>query len=235
MNLRKSNKPIQSIGIFQNNMNKNNEAFDSIDYRLWLYQTLIRLSISLIILCTIIMIKNINTRPTNYIMNKLEYNLNKEFKITENYHQIKNGIVSLTKKGEEALAVVNFSGFSRIQFTRPMEGRVITFFQDREEVGKISRGIVIEGKAGENVLATQEGVVMEIGYNQSSGNYIIIKHKGELLSVYKNLEKYIVDKNQKVVMGEVIGTSSGKLQFEVWRNRQPIDPFEFIDFHTESM
>ncbi|AKL95099.1 peptidase M23B [Clostridium aceticum] len=235
MNGRKRDTPIQSMRIFQNTMYKDNEAFGGIDFNLWLHQTLIRLGVCLIILFTVVVIKNINTKPTNYIIDKVTYNVNKEFEIAENYDRYKNMIVSLTRRGEEALAVINIGTFSKLQFANPMEGMVVTFFQDEQESGKVSRGIDIEGKAGENVLAAQEGVVMEVGQNQSSGNYVIIKHKGELLSVYKNLEKYVVDKNQKVVMGEVIGTSSGKLQFEVWRDREPIDPFELIDFHTESM
>lgn len=236
MSVRKSNNPIQPIGIFQNRIDRSSMNFQEFDFKQWILKTFIKLTICFFIFLLILLVKNINSRPTNYLIDQVEYRLNQEFKVGENYEKAKGALVRLTKQGEKALAVINIGNFSELQFTLPMEGRVITYFEDIiEETNRTSRGIIIEGETGGDILATQEGVIIETGFNQSSGNYIVLKHKGELLSVYKNIEKSMVEKNQKVVTGEVIGTSSGKLQFEVWNNKEPVDPLVYINLEFKSM
>lgn len=236
MSVRKNSNQIQSKGIFQNRSHQGNTYLQEFDLKEWLFKTFIKLIISLSIFLCILLIKNINTSPTNYFINQLDFRLNQEFKVTENYNKAKNAIVKLTKEGEKALAVVNVGSLSKAKFTFPMEGIIITYFEDMiDESNRSSKGIIIEGDVGENIISVQEGVVIETGYNQSSGNYIVIKHNGELLSVYKNIERGLVEKNQKVVAGETIGTNSGKLRFEVWNNKEPVDPLLYIDLGIRSM
>ncbi|SDK57922.1 murein hydrolase activator EnvC family protein [Natronincola ferrireducens] len=236
MNTRKSNNQVQPIGIFHNRTNKNPVGLWDIDYGLWFKKTFIKLIICLTILLVIIIIKNINTRATNYIITKVDYRINKQFNLVDNYHWAKDSALQLIRKSDDIIPVFNFGGTSQTQFVSPMKGEIISFFEEEVEGRTVkTRGIVIQGEIGDEVIATQEGVVLEIGENQSSGNYIIIKHKGELLSVYKNLDQRIVSKNQKVVIGEIIGTSAGKLRFEVWQNKQPVDPLLFINLGIQSM
>ena len=236
MNARKDNNQQLSMGIYQNRIGRKNLSFRIIDYKQWISRTFIKLVICLIMFLMILVIKNIDTKPTNYIINQVEYRLNKKFEASQNYTKVKNGIAYFTKQGEKALAVINVGNQSKVQFSLPVEGNIVIHFEDIiEGTNRTSKGIVIEGVDGQNILATQEGVILETGYNESSGNYIVIKHKGELLSVYKNIGNSIVEKNQKVIMGEIIGTSTGKLQLEVWNNRQPVDPLLYIGSDKKSM
>lgn len=236
MNTRRNNNSIKPIGIFQKRMNKNIINSREPDYRVLIERTLIKFTICLILFMAIIIMKNINTRSTNYVINLLQYRLNESFDIVEVYGKAKAIAAEIAKKGEKTLEVINLKTNYSIEFLNPMEGEITTFFQEEiEGSNTISRGIIIKGEMGENIIATQEGVVIEVGNTSSGGHYIIIKHRGELLSVYKNLESYLVEKDQKIIMGEVIGTSSGKLQFEVWNNKKPVDPLSFINLNMKNM
>ena len=73
-----------------------------------------------------------------------------------------------------------------------------------------------------------------------SGNYVIIRHPGNISTLYGHLLEVYVKKNNLVRQGEVIG-SVGKtgnanyadiqphLHFEVRKNGIPQDPLEYLE------
>ena len=96
-------------------------------------------------------------------------------------------------------------------------------------------GILIAGRAGQDVLAASSGRVV---YNGSGirgyGNLIIIKHGENLLSAYAHNRESLVHEGQDVATGQLIAhmgegaPSKPVLYFEIRRNGKPIDPIPFL-------
>ncbi len=68
------------------------------------------------------------------------------------------------------------------------------------------RGIDILADIGTPVLACKSGRVAVVDYDKLSGNYIIIRHRGELTSLYLHLEDVYIKEGQRVRQGDIIGT-----------------------------
>ncbi|SES74735.1 Peptidase family M23 [Natronincola peptidivorans] len=236
MNERRDLNQMQSGAIYRNRGYINNNPLRNIDYKLWIQRSIYRLCICIALFFIILIIKNINTTTTNYVMDQINYRINQRVTIAESYDIGKSAITNILKRGEKAIATISFVNTEEFHLIMPNTGEIVTYFDEEiSNKNKNSRGIILEGVEGEKIVATQEGVVMEVGNNASVGNYIIIKHRGELLTVYKNVENCIVKQNQKVVMGETIGSSSGKLIFEVWKDSKPIDPLLYINIEIEGL
>ncbi len=90
------------------------------------------------------------------------------------------------------------------------------------------------GNAG-NVLAVMDGEVVEVGYNNARGNFVILEHEREngkkVETLYQHLHSTISQSHGKVKAGEPIGImgftgvgSGTHLHFELRINGKPIDP-----------
>ncbi len=228
MNTVRNKQP--QIGFFSNKIKKNEKTLYTLDIKLWMKKTVIQTIICLLILLIVISFKSINASITNNITSEMSYRLNQQFDYKNSYKIAMTWGKRLINKGEEALEAINFVDMSKRQFILPMEGNIIHLFNDIDESsGKTINGIVIEGIEDERVVAVDEGVVIEVNFSQVYGHYIVIKHRGEFVSVYKHLKSSSVKVNAKVAKGEEIGISSDKLLFEVWQRKEPVDPLEYID------
>ncbi|WP_344960064.1 peptidoglycan DD-metalloendopeptidase family protein [Zobellella aerophila] len=67
-------------------------------------------------------------------------------------------------------------------------------------------GIDYAARTGTPVMAAGNGVVLESGYSQFNGNYVVIRHDGTYLTKYLHLHKRMVKKGQRVKQEEQIGT-----------------------------
>jgi len=112
----------------------------------------------------------------------------------------------------------------------PTTGKVIRGYSEQ------AKGIDIQGKAGQPVVASSSGKVVYAGSGlQGYGNLVIIKHNKELLSVYAHNRKLLVTEGDTVKKGEKIaemGDSDAdqvKLHFEIRRFGKPVDPTKFIN------
>ena len=88
------------------------------------------------------------------------------------------------------------------------------------------------------VKATADGTVILSEWTSETGYVIILKHKNNLLSVYKHNASLNKEQGELVKEGEVIATvgNTGEyttgphLHFELWSDGFPINPTNFIDF-----
>ena len=88
------------------------------------------------------------------------------------------------------------------------------------------------------VKAVADGTVIFAEWTAETGYVIIIKHRNDLLSVYKHNATLTKEQGELVKAGEVIATvgSTGELttgphlHFELWRDGFPVNPTNFIDF-----
>lgn len=93
------------------------------------------------------------------------------------------------------------------------------------------QGIDIAGRAGQDVLAAADGVVVYSGAGLVGyGELIIVKHSEEWLSAYAHNQKRLVGEGTRVAGGQVIahmgrtGAPRDMLHFEIRRNGKPVDP-----------
>jgi murein DD-endopeptidase MepM/ murein hydrolase activator NlpD len=83
------------------------------------------------------------------------------------------------------------------------------------------------------------GTIIFSDWTPSAGYVVIIRHKDDILSVYKNAASVTKSQGNIVKSGEVIalaGTSTPQktnatLRFELWKDGFPIDPTQFINFN----
>ncbi len=115
-------------------------------------------------------------------------------------------------------------------FHWPSRGRIVETFSEPR-----SSGIVFDGKPGDPVLAAADGKVIFSGVGpRGYGNLIIIKHPGDLLSVYAHNRALLVKEGQQVRRDQRVaelgdsGTDKPKLHFEIRRQGRPIDPLALL-------
>ena len=84
------------------------------------------------------------------------------------------------------------------------------------------------------------GTIIFSDWTPSSGYVVIIRHKDDILSVYKNAASVTKSQGNIVKSGEVIAlagnannvqNSGATLHFELWKDGFPIDPTQFINFN----
>ncbi len=121
----------------------------------------------------------------------------------------------------------------------PTQGYVIAHFgrQRHPKWKTITENIGIDIKAdfGEEVRAVASGVVTAITWQRGRGNIIIINHMGGYFTVYTHLSQILVQIDERVKLGQVIGNvgDTGSLQgpilhFEIWKSNRVLDPEDWL-------
>ena len=119
---------------------------------------------------------------------------------------------------------------ARIAWAWPANGKIVATFVE----GK-TKGIDIAGKSGDAVLAAADGKVIFSGSRvRGYGNFVIVRHNAELLSVYAHNKTNLVKEDAVVTKGQKIAemgntdSDSVKLHFEIRQRGKPIDPLKFL-------
>jgi lipoprotein NlpD len=119
----------------------------------------------------------------------------------------------------------------RLVWEWPTQGKLIYGFGE----GTNQKGVGIEGRSGQAVLASAPGKVVYSGSGlRGYGKLIIIKHNTSYLSVYAHNSQILVKEGQSVAKGQKIaemGNSDGDrvaLHFEIRRLGKPIDPLQYL-------
>lgn len=121
---------------------------------------------------------------------------------------------------------------STFKWQWPAYGRLLAAFQGA--VGS-NKGIDIEGKLGESVIAAAAGQVVYSGSGlRGYGNLLILKHNEIFLSAYAHNNKLLVKEGDFVKAGQRIadmglsGTDRVKLHFEIRSEGKPVDPQKYL-------
>ena len=87
------------------------------------------------------------------------------------------------------------------------------------------------------IKAVASGTILFADWTPTTGYVVIIKHKDDLISVYKNISFLTKSVRDNVKSGEVIGqagsidnNTNSNLLFELWKEGFPINPNQFINF-----
>lgn len=120
-----------------------------------------------------------------------------------------------------------------VDWTWPVGGKVIRGF-GKNGGGEISRGIDISGRKGEPIQASAGGKVTFVGSLDKYGDFVVVRHDADYLSVYAHTSKILVKRDQVVTKGQKIaevgssGTDQPKLHFEIRHKSEPIDPLKLL-------
>jgi lipoprotein NlpD len=117
-----------------------------------------------------------------------------------------------------------------LDWSWPTGGKVVAGFND-----STSKGIDINGKLGEPVLAAAPGKVLYAGQDlRGYGKLVVVKHSNQYLSVYAHNSEILVKEGQSVSKGQKIaelGKSDAqepKLHFEIRKQGKPVDPLQYL-------
>ena len=110
----------------------------------------------------------------------------------------------------------------------PLEGLVI-----REYSKNINDGIDFTAKAGTKVVAADTGLVATVTEDINQIAIVVLKHPGNILTVYANLTNIKVSTNQNVNRGDILGEipdgDPPYLHFEIREGFESVDPLEYLN------
>lgn len=119
----------------------------------------------------------------------------------------------------------------------PVQGKIVKDFSTTSS-NRGNDGINIAAPKNTPVKACDNGVVVGMGNQlKGFGNYVLLKHEGDLISVYTHLDEITVEKGDTVQRGQKIGrvgmtgqVREPQIHFEIrqGKNRTPIDPKPFL-------
>ena len=112
-------------------------------------------------------------------------------------------------------------------FIMPVQGSIIrTYNRGRNE------GIDIGVPAGTSVKAAAAGTIAAITQNTNGAQIIVVRHTGNILTVYVNVDDLSVAKDDRVTQGQSIAKvaagSPSFLHFEVRDGLESVDPADFL-------
>jgi len=112
-------------------------------------------------------------------------------------------------------------------FIYPVQGSIIRAYNPGR-----NEGIDINASAGTTVKAAADGTVAAITQNTNGAEIIVIRHTGNILTVYVNVENLTVSKDDRVAQGDGIASvasgSPSVLHFEVRDGLESVDPSDFL-------
>ena len=114
----------------------------------------------------------------------------------------------------------------------PTSGKVSVAFGGKPGIGT---GILIDGKAGQAVVAAASGRVVYAGSGLIGyGQLIILKHNDTYLSAYGYNASLLVKEGATINKGQRIATMGegperkARLHFEIRRNGKPVNPLQYL-------
>ncbi len=98
------------------------------------------------------------------------------------------------------------------------------------------RGVDYAAPRGTPIKAVGAGTVTAVGYNNSMGNHIEVRHPNGFKTGYNHMSRFAkgIQKNKEVEQGEVIGyvgetgyTTGPHLDFRMEKHNRPVDPMKY--------
>lgn len=131
----------------------------------------------------------------------------------------------------------NVNEIKSLNLFRPAQGEIVKTF----DINSGHYGVDLAEVPGESIRAVHDGTVVMSDYTANDGYTIVIQHRENLISVYRNCYRLMKNIGDKVVKGEAIGTFSSRnadnkrgdnsfLHIELWHRGKPLDPNTYIAF-----
>ncbi len=160
---------------------------------------------------------------------------NSPVEVIKRLENIKEDIKVISEKIKRKNTIIEY-----LPTIKPVRGYITSKFGPRfhpiEKEEKFHTGIDIAAPYGSPVYATASGKVIRARRtNSGKGNFVMIKHINNIMTIYLHLSRITVKEGQFVKKGEIIGyvgssgTATGPhLHYEVLYNGKPIDPLIFM-------
>ena len=114
------------------------------------------------------------------------------------------------------------------QFSYPVNGKII-----RDYVKNKTDGIDISAPEGTPIMAAEKGIVAAVTADTQEVPIIVLKHEGNLLTVYAGIGDIAVNEKEEVSRSQVLGKirpgNPPFLHFEVRRGFESLDPMKFLN------
>ena len=140
----------------------------------------------------------------------------------------KENLETTSGKSKSSNQPENIESSNRGQFSYPVNGKII-----RDYVKNKTDGIDISAPEGTPIVAAEKGIVAAITSDTQEVPIIVLKHEGNLLTVYAGIGDIGVKEKEKVLKSQLLGKirpgNPSFLHFEVRRGFESIDPMEFLD------
>lgn len=140
---------------------------------------------------------------------------------------------------EQDLKEPFFLKFTDEKYAAPVNGDMVVTSRYGWRDGILHRGIDIDLVTGDDVYAVLDGKVRYVRSHAGHGKTVVIRHENGLETVYAHLSKQLVEENQIVSKGEVIGKGGttgnargSHLHLEVRYEGVTINPEYFFDFEN---
>lgn len=131
----------------------------------------------------------------------------------------------------------NVNEIQALNLFRPAQGEIIRAYDANDG----HYGVDIAEVPGESIRAVHDGTVVMSDFTANDGYTIVIQHRENMISIYRNCYRLMKEIGDKVVKGEAIGTFSNRkagenkkskrfLHLELWHRGKPLDPNTYIAF-----
>jgi lipoprotein NlpD len=111
-----------------------------------------------------------------------------------------------------------------IQFLWPAKGKLLAGFAEPRQ-----KGIDIEGKVGDPVIAAAAGRVTYVGSGiPGLGKLVVIRHDQGFITVYAHNKDILVKEQQAVARGQRIAELGEKLHFQIRKGAAAVDPLLYL-------
>ncbi|HTP61433.1 MAG TPA: peptidoglycan DD-metalloendopeptidase family protein [Burkholderiales bacterium] len=117
-----------------------------------------------------------------------------------------------------------------IDFIWPAKGRVLAGFSEPR-----NKGVDIEGKLGDPVVAAAAGRVIYVGSGiPGLGKFIVLRHENGFNTVYAHNRENLVKMDQNIARGQKIGeigstdSDTPMLHFQIRKFGTPLDPQKYL-------
>ena len=129
----------------------------------------------------------------------------------------------------------SFAGFKG-NLPDPTEGTLLRRYAEPKAEGLLKwDGILVNAPLGQEIEAIFDGQVVFAGEIQGLGNVAIIEHDTDFMTLYGMAELLVIEEQQTVIAGQVIGTvgesvgnDASALYFEIRRNAETVNPEEWL-------
>jgi len=111
-----------------------------------------------------------------------------------------------------------------LSFAWPVKGKVVAGFAEPRQ-----KGIDIEGRSGDPVIASAAGRVTYVGSGiPGLGKLIVLKHDQGYITVYAHNKDILVKEQQNVTRGQKIAELGEKLHFQIRKGAAAVDPLLYL-------
>jgi lipoprotein NlpD len=111
-----------------------------------------------------------------------------------------------------------------LQFLWPVKGKLLASFAEPRQ-----KGIDIEGRMGDPVLAAAAGRVTYVGSGiPGLGKLVVIRHDQGFITVYAHNKDILVKEQQAVARGQRIAELGEKLHFQIRKGAAAVDPLLYL-------